>query len=66
MNSDEDKFYIKIVAIDTIYNFIVDMFFIWKCLEPQNIVSKVILLNTIYNFVVEKFSRLESQICVIN
>ena len=30
MNSDEDKFYIKIVATDTIYNFIMDKFFYLK------------------------------------
>jgi hypothetical protein len=26
MNSDEDKFYIKIVAFDEIYNFVVQIF----------------------------------------
>jgi hypothetical protein len=36
MNSDEDKFHIKIRALDAIYNFVVKKFFIWNCLESQN------------------------------
>jgi hypothetical protein len=32
MNSDEDKLYIKIVALDEIYNFIVEKFLNWNCL----------------------------------
>jgi hypothetical protein len=30
MKSDEDELFIKIVALDTIYNSIVEKFFIWK------------------------------------
>jgi hypothetical protein len=33
MNSDEDKLYIKIVALNKIYNFIIEKFLNWKCLE---------------------------------
>ena len=35
MNLDEENIYIKIVALDMIYNFVVDKFFIWNCLETQ-------------------------------
>jgi len=38
MNFDEDKFYIKIVALDVIYNFVVGKSLIWNWLESQNIV----------------------------
>ena len=34
MNSDEDKLLMKIVALDAIYNFVVE-FFIWNRLESQ-------------------------------
>jgi hypothetical protein len=30
MNSDEDKFYMEIVQLGEIYNFVVQMFFIWN------------------------------------
>jgi hypothetical protein len=30
MTSDEDEIYIKIVALDKIYNFLVLSFFIWE------------------------------------
>jgi hypothetical protein len=33
MNSDEDKLYINIVALNRIYNIVVEKFFIWNCLE---------------------------------
>jgi hypothetical protein len=36
-NSDEEKCYIKIVALDAIYNFVVEKFFIWNCLESTQI-----------------------------
>ena len=38
MNSNEDKFYIKIIALDTVYNFIVEKFFIWSRLASQNLI----------------------------
>jgi hypothetical protein len=38
MNLDEDKLYIKIVALNGIYNFVVDDFWIWKCLGSRNII----------------------------
>ena len=41
MNSDEDKLYIKIVALDGIYNFIVEKFLNWNYLGSQNIVVSV-------------------------
>ena len=30
MNSDENKLYIKIVALDEIYNFVVEKFFLFE------------------------------------
>jgi len=30
MNLDEEKFYIKVVALNAIYNFVVEKFFIWS------------------------------------
>ena len=38
MDMDENKLYIKIVALDVICNFIVDKFFILNYLECQNII----------------------------
>ena len=35
MNSDGDKLYMKIVDLDEIYNFIVQIFFIWSHLGAQ-------------------------------
>jgi hypothetical protein len=50
MNSNVDKLYIKIRAIDEIYNFIVN-FFNWNCLGSQNIiVSARILKFEIQNY----------------
>jgi hypothetical protein len=37
MDSDEDKFYMKLVVFDKIYNFVVQFFFIWSHLEAQKI-----------------------------
>ena len=37
MNSNEDKLYIKIIALDTIYNFVFEKFLKLNCLESQNI-----------------------------
>jgi len=44
MNSDEDKLHIKVVALNTIYNFIVDFFYL-NGLEFQNIVLNLLILN---------------------
>jgi hypothetical protein len=38
MDTDWDKFYMEIVALDEIYNFIVDNFFIWNLLDIQILV----------------------------
>jgi hypothetical protein len=35
MNSDGDKLYMKIVAFDKIYNFVVQTFFVWSHLQTQ-------------------------------
>ena len=64
MNSDEDKFYIKIVALDVIYNFVVENFMNWNCIGSKNIIlsvqilkfkiynyKKVIVIDRIYNFI---------------
>ena len=45
MNSDEDKLYIKIVALDEIYNFVVEKFLNWNCLVSQNIVVSAQILK---------------------
>jgi len=37
MNLNEDKLYVKIIALDTVYNFVVD-FFIWSYLVSQNLI----------------------------
>jgi hypothetical protein len=38
MRSDEDKIYIKIVALKEIYNFVIDDFFILNHLRPKNFI----------------------------
>jgi hypothetical protein len=45
MNSDEDKLYIKIIALGEIYNFVVEKFSNWNCLGSQNIVVSAQILN---------------------
>ena len=45
MNSDEDKLYMKIVALDEMYNFVVEKFFIWNCLGSQNIIVSAQILK---------------------
>ena len=48
MNSDGDKFYMKIVDLDEIYNFVVHKFFIWSYFGAQiidtNFRSKIKIL----------------------
>jgi len=41
MNSDEDKRYIKIIALDEIYNFVVEKFINWTIYGPKNIILSV-------------------------
>ena len=38
MNSNKNKLYVKIIALDTIYNFVVENVFIWSSLVSQNLV----------------------------
>ena len=38
MNSNEDKLYIKIEALDAIYDFVVEKFFVWSHLVSQNLI----------------------------
>ena len=45
MNLDDDKLYIKIIALDEIYNFVVETFFIWNCLGSQNTVVSAHILK---------------------
>ena len=45
MNSDEDKLYIKIVALDEIYNFVVEKFLNWNYLGSQNIIVSAQILK---------------------
>jgi len=40
MKSNEDKLYIKVVALNAFYNFVVEKFFIWSCLVSQNLILK--------------------------
>jgi len=45
MNSDEDKLYIKIVALHEIYNFVVEKFLNWNYLGSQNIIVSAQILK---------------------
>jgi len=38
INSNEDKLYIKVVALNAIYNFTVEKFFIKNRLVPENLI----------------------------
>jgi hypothetical protein len=38
MNSNEDKIRFKVVALNTIYNFVVEKLFIWSRLVSQNLI----------------------------
>ena len=42
---DEDKLYIKIVALDVIYNFVVKKFLNWNCSGSQNIIVSLQILE---------------------
>ena len=38
MNLNEDKLYVKIIALNTVYNFVVEKFFIWsRLVKFQNL-----------------------------
>jgi hypothetical protein len=41
MSSNKDKLYIKIVALDAIYNFVAEKFLIKNCLGSQNIIASL-------------------------
>ena len=41
MNSTEDKLYIKIIALDKVYNFVVENFFIWSHLVSENLIFNI-------------------------
>jgi hypothetical protein len=45
MNLDEDKLYIKMVALNDIYDFVVEKFLNWNCLGSQNIVASAQILK---------------------
>ena len=38
MNSNEDKLYIEVIVLNTVYNFVVKKFFIWNHLVSQNLI----------------------------
>jgi len=38
MNLNEDKLNIEIIALDIVYNFVVEKFFIWSHLVHQNLI----------------------------
>jgi hypothetical protein len=46
MSLDEDKLYSKIVALNVIYNFVVEKFLIRNCLGSQ----KIVLISLILKF----------------
>jgi hypothetical protein len=51
MDSDEDKLYMKLVAFDEIYNFVVQILFIWNHLRAQKIrVPRWLQINKIWTF----------------
>ena len=52
MTLDDNKLYIKIIALHTTYNYIVYKFFIWNYLESQNIVSQ-----RFWNFILKLFKK---------
>jgi len=45
MNLSEDKLYIKVIAVDEIYNFEVEKFLNWNCLGSQNIIVSAHILK---------------------
>ena len=45
MNSDDKKLYIKIVALDVIYKFVVANFLNLKSLRPKNIIINLEILK---------------------
>ena len=45
--SDEDELYIKVVVLDEIYNFVVQTFLIWNCLDVQIFSFEIIYLTKI-------------------
>ena len=45
MNSNEDKLYIKIVALDAIYKFVVENLLNQHSLRSQNIIISLEILN---------------------
>ena len=51
MNSNDEKFYVKIVALDMIYNFVVEIFFYMKLFSAlKNLILnfKIYRLTTIF------------------
>ena len=52
LSSNEDKVYVKIIALDTVYNFVAEKFVIWSCLVSQNLILnfkfKIYGLTTIF------------------
>ena len=44
-SSDEDKLYKKIIALNRIYNFVVEKFLILNCLGSQNTVVSLQILK---------------------
>jgi hypothetical protein len=55
MNSNGDKIYMKIVAFDDIYNFVVQTCFIWSHLEPGEMIYYPDLDTEIEIWVVYRF-----------
>jgi len=45
MDSNEDKLYIRIIALDEIYIFVVQKFLNWNCLGFENIVVSAHILK---------------------
>ena len=45
MNSNEDKLYVKIIALNTVYNFVVEKFFIWNHLVSENLILNLKFQN---------------------
>jgi hypothetical protein len=56
MSSDEDKIYIKIVALDRIYNFVVEKFLNRNCLGLQILKFKIIKNLGCWHSVYESYS----------
>ena len=53
MNLNDHELYIKIIALDEIYNFVVEKFFIWRHLD-----NEIFILKFTFDISIENVSHL--------